>query len=468
MSAALERLAAACVLPGFPGLEPPDWVRRRVADGLGGVCLFAWNVRDQRQLGALTEALRGERPELLVAIDEEGGDVTRLEAAHGSSYPGNLALGAVDDTDLTEAVAAAIAAELAGAGVNLNLAPVADANTNARNPVIGVRAFGSDPALVARHVAAFVRGTQSCGVAACAKHFPGHGDTSADSHHELPTVEGELDLAPFRAAIEAGVCAVMPGHLRVPALDDAPATVSRTIVTGLLRGELGFGGLVISDALEMHAVSATLGLEETAVRAIAAGIDLLCLGHDLADEETGAVQRALAAAVRAGRLPEDRLAEAAARVEAVGRWTASTPCNSLLRGEDVGLAAARRAVRAEGVVALASAPLVVELVPEANLAAGVHAHGLADALPGAAAVRLHAWPAELPDDPRPLVVVLRDAARHPWQQAAAEALVARRPDAVVVETGLPGRPPRGAAGYVATFGAGAVNLRAAAELLRPS
>ena len=158
----VERLALGCLLPSFPGHEAPDWVLRRLEGGLGGVTLFADNVRDQTQLAALTARLRSAG-EILVALDEEGGDVTRLEAARGSSYPGNLALGAVDDVELTAGVAAAIAADLARVGVNMNLAPVADVNVNPRNPVIGVRSFGAEPELVARHVSAFVEGTQAQG-----------------------------------------------------------------------------------------------------------------------------------------------------------------------------------------------------------------------------------------------------------------------------------------------------------------
>ncbi|HYI74538.1 MAG TPA: glycoside hydrolase family 3 N-terminal domain-containing protein, partial [Gaiellaceae bacterium] len=195
MSAELERLAAACILPGFEGTRAPDWLRRRLADGLGGVVLYAWNVESRDQLRALTADLSAEREDVIVAIDEEGGDVTRLEADSGSSYPGNGALGVVDDVELTERVAASLGAELAAVGVNLDFAPVADVNTNAQNPVIGIRSFGADGELVARHVAAFVRGVQRAGVAACAKHFPGHGDTSVDSHLALPTVEAIDDAA---------------------------------------------------------------------------------------------------------------------------------------------------------------------------------------------------------------------------------------------------------------------------------
>ena len=196
----LERLASSCVLPGFEGPTVPDWVRRRITEGLGGVVLYAWNVESREQLRVLTDDLRSERDDLLIAIDEEGGDVTRVEAATGSSYPGNAALGVVDDLELTERIAASIGAELADVGVNLDFAPVADVNTNPLNPVIGIRSFGSDAELVARQVAAFVRGLQSSGVAACAKHFPGHGDTAVDSHLALPVVEASSRTRSSRSA----------------------------------------------------------------------------------------------------------------------------------------------------------------------------------------------------------------------------------------------------------------------------
>src|SRR5262249_23657488 len=318
----LERLALACVWPGFPGHEAPDWVRRRLSEGLGGVCLFGWNVRDADQVAELTAALRAENPAVVVSTDEEGGDVTRLEVATGSSFPGNLALGVVDDLSVTAEVGAAIGSLCARVGVNLDLAPVADVNSNPDNPVIGVRSFGSDPALVARHVKAFVEGLQRCRVAACAKHFPGHGDTAQDSHLERPRAEGDLAAArlPFRAAIDAGVRAIMTAHIVVPSLDEAPATLSPRMLTGLLRGELGFDGLVVTDALEMRAVADTVGVEESAVRAIEAGADALCLGHDLFDEAVESVCGALIGAVRDGRLAEERLAEAARRVGALAEW----------------------------------------------------------------------------------------------------------------------------------------------------
>src|SRR5690349_1154559 len=192
-SAELLRLADAVLQPGFEGTTAPDWLLRRLAGGLGGVALFSRNIANPDQLRALVSSLRSVNPDVAVAIDEEGGDVTRLEAATGSSRPGNLALGAVDDLALTEAVARDIGRDLADVGVTLDYAPDADVNSNPDNPVIGVRSFGSSPELVARHTAAWVRGLQSTGVAACAKHFPGHGDTSVDSHRDLPSVDGSAE-----------------------------------------------------------------------------------------------------------------------------------------------------------------------------------------------------------------------------------------------------------------------------------
>src|SRR5207248_840352 len=179
------------------------------------------------------------------------------------SFPGNWALGVADDVAVTAEVAAAIGSLCARAGVSLDLAPCADVNSNPDNPVIGIRSFGSDPELVARHVAAFVEGLQRCRVAACAKHFPGHGDTAQDSHHELPRAEGDLEaaLVPFRAAIEAGVKSIMTAHIVVPSYGELPATVSRRLLTDLLRGELGFDGLVVTDALEMRGLADSVGIE---------------------------------------------------------------------------------------------------------------------------------------------------------------------------------------------------------------
>jgi beta-N-acetylhexosaminidase len=436
----MDELAAAVLLPSFPGTEPPDWVRRFLADGGGGITLFSYNGPDY---AAVCSSLRQERPDLLLAIDEEGGDVTRLESEHGSSFPGNAALGAIDDVEATECVAEAIGAALAEAGVNWNFAPVADV-TVPGNPVIGVRSFGSDAGLVARHTAAYVRGLQRAGVAACAKHFPGHGSTEQDSHLELPTVTGDVEagLEPFRAAVDAGTRSVMTAHIRVPSYGDDPATINPGVLA-LLR-DMGFDGVIVSDALEMKGLSGARGVEDAAVLALEAGCDALCVGHDLHDEAVSAIAAAIAS-----RVSRDRLEEAVSRVRTLAAWAiprgvrhVSDTC--LVR--DV----ARRAVRLVGDVRVPEGARVVELAPVANIAAGEHAH----TLNGATFVR------EGEPVPDADVYVVRDAHRHAWMRDAAD-----RPGAVIVEVGLPEWRPSRARGYVATHGRSRASLDAAREVL---
>jgi beta-N-acetylhexosaminidase len=450
VSRKLEHLTATCLLPSFPGTEVPDWVRRFLERGGASVLFFAYNAPTRAELASLAGALRAEREDVLLAIDEEGGDVTRLEWREGSSYPSAAGLGVVGDAGITEEVAAAIGADLVAVGVNWDFAPVADVNVPG-NPVIGVRAFGDDAGTVAPHVAAFVRGLQRSRVAACAKHFPGHGATELDSHLELPVVTGDLDAAllPFRAAVEAGVRTIMTAHVVVPELGDAPATLNPRIVTGLLREELGFEGVVVADALEMRAVSATVGVEAAAVRALQSGVDLLCVGHDLDDADVARIEAALVAAVRSGDLEEGRLAEAAGRVRELAEWAQGEPAPA---DSDVGHVAARRAVRVVGDAVLDLDAVIVELRPRANIAAGEHEHRL----DGARVVR------EGEPVPGADAYVVRDAHRHAWMRDAVD-----RPGVVVVEVGLPLWRPAQARGYVATYGAGRASLAAAADILRP-
>ncbi|MEU6813471.1 glycoside hydrolase family 3 protein [Streptomyces sp. NPDC046860] len=480
----LTRDALTVLQPGFTGTTAPDWLLRRLGEGLASVGLFGRNIVSPDQLASLTAQLRAERPEVLVAIDEEGGDVTRLEARSGSSFPGNHALGAVDDVELTHAVARELGRRLAECGVRLNWAPSADVNSNPGNPVIGVRSFGADTGLVARHTAAYVTGLQSAGVAACTKHFPGHGDTSVDSHHALPRIDVPADvlhareLAPFRAALAAGTRAVMSAHILVPALDpDRPATLSRPVLTDLLRGELGYQGLIVTDGMEMRAVSGTYGIEHGSVLAVAAGADAICVGGGLADDETvRRLRDALVAAVRSGELPEERLADAARRVRELAEWSAGTAGKDFAPDAEVGLRAARRALvvtGGESFTPFTEAPYVAAFTPVANIAVGDEtpwgvAAELARLLPGtltgsftgeSAGADALAAAGE-----RRVVAVVRDEHRHPWMSEALTTLLTARPDTVVVEMGVPQAPPRGLL-HLATHGAARVCGRAAAEVV---
>ncbi|MET9374619.1 glycoside hydrolase family 3 protein [Streptomyces sp. NPDC002992] len=492
----LTRDALTVLQPGFVGTTAPDWLLRRIGEGLSSVGLFGRNIASPEQLAALTARLRAERDDVLVAIDEEGGDVTRLEVRHGSSFPGNYALGSVDDVDLTRAVAEELGRRLAACGVDLNWAPSADVNSNPDNPVIGVRSFGPGTDLVARHTVAYVEGLQAVGVAACTKHFPGHGDTNVDSHHALPRIDVDLDtlhareLVPFRAAIAAGSKAVMSAHILLPALDpDRPATLSPRILTGLLRQELGFDGLIVTDGMEMQAIASTYGIERGSVLAIAAGADAICVGGGLADEDTVLRLRdALVDAVRTGELPEERLADAAARVRALAAWTqahrargaGSGPGAAVQEGTapgtEIGLVAARRALTLttgeRPHTPMTGAPYVAAFTPVANIAVGDEtpwgvAAELARLLPG---TETGAYDEPAVDavlaaaGERRIVAVVRDAHRHPWMTDALDALLAARPDTVVVEMGLNRAEPRGAL-HIATHGAARVCGRAAAEAI---
>lgn len=470
----------SCLMVTMSGTSVDPRLRRWLDSGLGSVILFGDNIVDVDQVGALLAELRSSAPHLLVAIDEEGGDVTRLERRDGSSMPGNLALGELDDLAVTERVAGAIGDLLAGAGIDLDLAPVADVNSNPQNPVIGSRSFGADPALVGRHVAAFVRGLQSRGVAACAKHFPGHGAAAADSHYELPIVDSPadvlstVDVAPFRAAIAAGARCVMTSHVVYPAWDRAmPATLSRRILTDLLRTELGFGGVLITDALHMAAIREGVGSVEGAVRALAAGADLVCV--DLALDEQLAVRDSVVAAIESGRLPAERVAEAAGRVRALQSWTHPTAAGAW--DPEVGHAAARAAIARRQLppgVPLHRAPYVVDAGVRVRPGVGVTSAGLLDVMTSIDP-RVRGMPlTAAPDDvdavlaaagDAPLVVAVRDAHRRAWQGELVAAALARRRDAVVVGTGTADDARLAPGRYIAAFGCGKANLLAVAQLL---
>ncbi len=425
----------------------------------------------------------------LIAIDEEGGDVTRVAYAGGSPYPGNAALGAVDDVALTRDVYQAMGTDLARLGINLDLAPCADVLGPADSPAVGTRSFGTDTALVARHTAAAVAGLQGAGVAACAKHFPGHGRTGTDTHLAVATIEGGLDelrrrdLPPFTAAIKAGTAAVMPSHLRVPELTgDLPATVSEAALIGLLRGELGFTGVIVSDALEMRATRDLFGIPQAAVLAVAAGTDLLCLGRDGHQGDYVAVRDALVAAVRDGTLAGERLEEAADRVAGLRGGLARGPrpgggpglggpgAGAGAAGREVGLAAARRAVRRSGPPPVLAHPLIIEVEPGENFAAGRFGWGLGPWAPAGSVRRIHPAGASVADllasaAGRSLVAVVRDAHRDRATWSLITTLLAGRPDTVLVEMGLPLWHPPDGTSYLATYGASRASAQAAAELL---
>jgi beta-N-acetylhexosaminidase len=363
MPSQIHRTCGQLVLGALDGPAPSAATRKALSRGeRAGFTFFRRNLVGEglERMAALaslarelTEACDGDARALL-AIDQEGGRVMRL-GEPALQLPPMRALGVADDVDLTRRVACAQARELAGLGLTMSFAPVADVHSEPSNPVIGDRAFSTAPERVAAHARAFAAGLADGGILACAKHFPGHGDTTVDSHKDLPRVDhprarlDAVELAPFRA-LSAHVPAMMSAHVVYAALDaDAPATLSHAVATGVLRGELGFEGALMSDDLEMRAIRAPVG--ESAVLAVAAGCDvvLVCVHEEAADEAfAGLVREAeKSAAFRA------RCAEAHARSVRMRAGHDARPPEARTIAD---LFAASDAIRAELAAVLASAP----------------------------------------------------------------------------------------------------------------
>jgi beta-N-acetylhexosaminidase len=321
MPLATRRDVGQLLIGSLPGRTIPPELRSLAREfDLGGVILFSRNVEAPEQvaeLAAEAESLGRERP-AWVSVDQEGGRVARLKAPF-TEWPAMVSLGRSGSEALAGRFARALAAELAAVGITLNYAPVLDVHTNPSNPVIGDRALAESAADVARLGRTIVQALQEAGVAACGKHFPGHGDTSTDSHTELPIVEHPPDrlraveFEPFRAAIAADVAFIMTAHVLVPSLDEQqPATLSQPIVTGVLREDLGFDGVILSDDLEMKALSGHGAVHANAVRAVQAGCDgvLICSGNVDLQAET---LEALVRAVESGTIAPGRFDDALRR-----------------------------------------------------------------------------------------------------------------------------------------------------------
>ena len=328
-----ERQAARCVFVGIQGTTPAPAELELVRRGVGGVILFARNVVEPGQVAELARSLKAAAPgPLLICVDQEGGRVQRLRPPDWTAWPSMRRLGEIDQqggldgtngTVIAEGVGEMIARELSASGIDLDFAPVLDVDTNPDNPVIGDRSFSRDPRRVARLGVALAQGLERSGVASCAKHYPGHGDTSQDSHLTLPRLAHdekrlwEVELVPFVAAARAGIASVMTAHVRFETFDRLPATIS-PVALRLLRRDVGFRGCCISDDLEMRAISDIWGIPDAAELSITAGCDAVLVCHTL-QHQHDAID-AIARGARAGPLPRERLAEAASRVEALEKF----------------------------------------------------------------------------------------------------------------------------------------------------
>jgi beta-N-acetylhexosaminidase len=322
----LRRLAGQLIMVRLFGTTlDPDTAAFLRANSVRGACLFRQNMVDADQLTQFTSDLREAMgPEALLALDQEGGAVVR--ATWVPAPPSAMALGAADDPELARSVGAAVARAVKALGFNWNFAPVLDLNNNPHNPVIAERSFGADPQRATQIALAWMAGSESEGVACCVKHFPGHGDTHVDSHRDLPTVDKPLaeleqfEFAPFRMAAPHAP-AVMTAHIIYPALDpDNPATMSRPILTGVLRERFGYEGVIITDGMDMHAIAHRYGAGHAAVNALVAGADMvMAIGSRETQEETIA---AIAEAIGSGLLP---MAEVQAKLARLSRLVQAHP-----------------------------------------------------------------------------------------------------------------------------------------------
>jgi beta-N-acetylhexosaminidase len=490
----LEQKVGQVFMLGFEGTTLTPANRALIHDlHLGGVTLFARNVEHAQQLARLDADLQtiADPVPLFVSVDQEGGLVVRVTEG-ATIFPGNMAVGATGDSSLARRLAEAEADELLAMGVNMNLAPVVDVNTNPLNPVIGVRAFGSDPALVSQFGVATIDGFQQAGVSAVGKHFPGHGDTAVDSHLDLPLVPHPLErldsieFQPFRAAIQAGVDGVMTAHVYLPAVEpkpQRPATLSHAVLTGLLRERLGYTGLILTDALDMGAIKRDRPAADAAVEAFEAGADMLLVAGITREDRAhlGEGPPALLAAVKSGRISQQRLGasvlrilEAKARRGILSPQPAARPIDEQAHRE-LALEVARKAITLQRddahLMPLRAEQRVLVVVPDAPTRSEVQddhlASSLLDAVRQFAPNATGASASNAVEKARPADVVVLgtyDLAQDPAQQALAQSLIATGKPVVGVALRGP-YDPAFLPTILAAYGDRPVHLQAAAEAL---
>jgi beta-N-acetylhexosaminidase len=450
----IRTLAAGVLCVGFAQTRiSPELARTLKETPIAGLILFARNIDSLEQTRALTDEIREVLPAPIIAIDQEGGRVARLRDGV-EELPAMLAVGAADDVELAERAGAQLAFDLRRAGVNVDYAPVLDLMLMRMNTVIGARAFGDDPRRVAQFGGAFARGLRSQGIIPTFKHFPGHGSTEVDSHLDLPAIDlderafRERDLVPF-AELLPGAEALMTAHIIVRSLDpERPATISKRILTDLLRGEIGFHGVCFTDCMQMDAISKTIGAAAGAVEAVIAGADCVLISHDmqLAFESIDRIVEA----VEGGRLPRERLQEAYERVQRLrSKLAAPLPLDASPPHPGVGREIGRKAVTVLRGSADTDAAQSIIVSFEGVTVEGVQGvHSEHASLAGAQVqqVRLPLEPqseavdtlvADLRDRGKRLIVLMRRAHVYATQAKAVRALLSAFPDAMLISTREP-------------------------------
>ena len=439
-----DQLILSTFSPGFGGTSIPEWIKPWLDNGLGSITLFGSNTPTLESTHQLIQELRSYNEDLVIAIDEEGGDVTRLFVREGSRYPTPALLGKCDDEELTYSSYRSLGTLLRELGVNLSYAPVADVVAVHNNPIVGVRSFGTTADLVSRHVEQAVAGLQDSGVGACIKHFPGHGAVVEDSHHSLPRIKmSKADyeaghVSPFRNAIARGVSAVMVGHLVVDELDaHKPASLSSKVQGEYLRGSLGFKGLIVTDALDMGALGGVPRIHESALQALLAGSNLLCfsgLGDQSQIVEASFVR--IKDALKSGEIKSDYLAGIASPVRDFNsKILVSTEEKSEVDFDNLALG-----MHKSGSVNIKSPDInLIEIGTKPTIAAGDVSWGIHRELRAAGVkFEIHASDSESAlKSEKQLVVAFRDAYRDSQLLATLQNLQKRKPDAIFIDMGWP-------------------------------
>jgi beta-N-acetylhexosaminidase len=466
----IDRLILSTFSPGFGGAVVPEWIKPWLENGLGSVTLFASNTPNFETASNLISEIRSYNPDVLIAIDEEGGDVTRLFVREGSRYPTPALLGQCDDEDLTFRSYSSMGAILKSLGVDITYAPVADVVVYENNPIVGVRSFGMSSDVVNRHVLRAVQGLQSSGVSACVKHFPGHGAVLEDSHHDLPRIKlskndyERIHIEPFKNAIASGVSAVMIGHLIAECLDpNLPASLSSKILRDYLRSELGFKGLIVTDALDMGAIGGPSKIHESALNALTAGADLLCFSG-MGDQSQFVVNSFdwIQSALNRGEISEDSCIESSQRIGEIRvknlksvKVEQNIDYKELISGFEV-----------LGDVELSSSAInLVEIGTKPTIAAGDVSWGIHRELRSVGITcEIHASDAENLASKK-LVVAFRDAYRDGPLLATLNRLNQRFPDAIFIDMGWPTREfePRN---LIRAYGSSAIVSQAVAARIK--
>ncbi len=465
-----RQLALGVLMGGFEGTTVPDWLFQEADAGLASVCLFSQNTPDVGTARRVTEQLRHRSPNVVVCIDEEGGDVTRLQTSQGSGLPGNAALGHLDDPDVTRSCGSALGSLCAAAGIDVALGPVLDVVSERCSSVVSTRSFGCDPALVSRQASAWLDGLASSGTRSCAKHFPGHGATAVDSHSALPVISAgaktvrERDMAPF-LALSDRLDAIMTAHIVVPELGTEPASLSLWARDALR--DHGFEGVIMTDALGMRAITNTRSLGAASVASLAAGADLICLDAPHEREPRAALLEAvdaIAGAVLDGTLDPDKLEASAARTRLLKRTEITTDAVAAEAELDrVGLSAARAALSITGNCSVTTAVAVVDLRVRGSLAVSHSTAFLTTLLKLLPHSRVAAHPADIRRAETPLIVT-RMGGCHEDEDAALQGILAVHPEAIVLHAGTASTAP-GHSRELICHGTGRANAQAAGEWL---